>query len=551
MGPKKDERSETAKREEEVLAFWKEHSVFEQSLTKNAPHGEFVFYDGPPFATGLPHYGSLLSSVAKDVIPRYKTMRGYSVRRRWGWDCHGLPIENLIEKQLGLKTKKDIERIGVAAFNEAARSSVFEFERDWEKYVERIGRWVDFRHSYKTMDNTYIESVWWALKRLREKELLYEGRKVLMYCPHCETPLAKAEIAMDNSYKDVTDTSATVKFKLKDPSALGLSGDVYMLAWTTTPWTLPGNMALAVGNDIEYVVIEKKDMGVESLVRFIVARERADDIFGESLASIHTVRGADLVGLEYEPLYAIAGAEQSDAAYQVYAGDFVTTGDGTGIVHIAPMYGEDDFALGQVNGLPMIQLLDAGGVYNTAAPELVRSMFYKKGEKYILEDLDNRRLLFEKVPHTHSYPHCYRCGTALIYNALSSWFINIQKIKPRLLEENEKITWVPEHLKYGRFKHILDNAPDWTISRNRYWASPLPIWKEKGGDRVMVIGSLDELKERAKTAGNRYFMVRHGESEYMSEGIYTADPEGVYPLTEKGRGQATRAAHTLKESLAE
>ena len=545
---KTQEKTEIAQREEGVLAFWKEREIFEKSVGKDAPHGEFIFYDGPPFATGLPHYGSLLSSIVKDVVPRYKTMRGYSVRRRWGWDCHGLPIESLIEKRLGLKTKKDIEQVGIAAFNEAARSSVLEFEREWEKYVERIGRWVDFKHSYKTMDNSYIESVWWSLKRLHEKELLYEGRKVLMYCPHCETPLAKAEIAMDNTYKDVTDTAVTVKFKVKDPNALGLSGDVYLLAWTTTPWTLPGNMALAVGENIKYQLAKKPD----SPELYILSQD-TNNFFAQKqiLYVLDWERsGKDLVGLEYEPLYEFAGEEKSGVAHRVYAGDFVTTEDGTGIVHIAPMYGEDDFALGAREGLPMIQLLDASGSYNSMAPEFIVGMYYKKGGKRIIEDLEKRGLLFAKAEHTHSYPHCYRCSTALVYNAVSSWFINIQKIKTRLLEENEKITWVPEHLKHGRFKHIVDNAPDWTISRNRFWASPLPIWKAQDG-RYMVVGSLEELKQRAKTAGNRYFIVRHGESEYMSKGIYTADPESVYPLTQKGREQAARAAHTIRASLAQ
>ncbi len=544
---KTQEKTEIAQREEAVLAFWKEREIFEKSVGKDAPHGEFVFYDGPPFATGLPHYGSLLSSIVKDVVPRYKTMRGYSVRRRWGWDCHGLPIESLIEKRLGLKTKKDIEQVGIAAFNEAARSSVLEFEREWEKYVERIGRWVDFKNSYKTMDNSYIESVWWSLKRLHEKELLYEGRKVLMYCPHCETPLAKAEIAMDNTYKDVTGTAVTVKFKLKPTPelfSLGMGSDVQILAWTTTPWTLPGNMALAVGKDISYRAVQ-----YESGKYYLVAKDRMSALGLSDPNAGYEFSGIDLLGLEYEPLYDFAGEEKSGVAHRVYAGDFVTTEEGTGIVHIAPMYGEDDFALGAREGLPMIQLLDASGSYNSMAPEFIVGMYYKKGGKHIIEDLEKRELLFAKAEHTHSYPHCYRCATALVYNAVSSWFINIQKIKGKLLSENEKITWVPEHLKHGRFKHIVDNAPDWTISRNRFWASPLPIWKAQSG-RYMVVGSLEELKQRAKTAGNRYFIVRHGESEYMSKGIYTADPEGIYPLTEKGREQAARAAHTIRESTA-
>ena len=489
-------KSETALREESVLAYWKEHLIFEKTLEKDAPKGEFVFYDGPPFATGLPHHGSLLSSIIKDVIPRYKKMRGYRVRRRWGWDCHGLPIETLVEKELGLKTRKDIETIGIKAFNEKARSMVLQFVHDWEKYVERIGRWVDFKNSYKTMDNSYIESVWWALKQLWDKELLYEGRKVLMYCPHDETPLAKAEIAMDNTYKDITEEAVTVKFGL-----IGHPG-TYFLAWTTTPWTLPGNVALAVGPDIEYVQV-KTDEG-----NFILAKERLEATFPNKKYEIVDTRlGSECVGATYEPLFDVP-ALKSDTAYKIYAGDFVTTGEGTGIVHTAVMYGEDDYVLGEKEGLPMVQMLDNGAHYNDVAPEFLRGKYIKAAEKEIKHDLENRGLLFEKKNHTHSYPHCYRCGTPLIYNAVPSWFLGINRvpkgkhktIKQRMLEENEKVNWIPEHLKHGRFGNIVESAPDWTISRNRFWASPLPIWKCQKCRKIEVIGSVAELKEKAGNA---------------------------------------------------
>src|SRR3989344_4832924 len=431
-----EQKSEAAKREEEVLAFWREDKTFEKSLAKDAPKGEFVFYDGPPFATGLPHTGSLLASVIKDVIPRYKTMRGYRVPRVWGWDCHGLPIENLVEKKLGLKNKKEIENIGIATFNEEARASVLEFADEWEKYVERVGRWVDFKESYKTMDNSYIEAVWEALKRLHEKGLMYEGRKVLMYCPHCETPLAKAEIAQDNTYKDVTEEAVTVKFKVKNPEKHNLPADTHLLAWTTTPWTLPGNVALAVGKDIEYGVFKS---GGE---HYVCAKNHQPP----KTTDISVVlTGEKLVGLEYEPLFDVP-ALKSEKSYRVYAADFVTTSEGTGIVHTAVMYGEDDFALGQREGLPMVQMLNPNGTYNNESPEFLRGQYIKKAEKDIKEDLEKRGLLFEKKNHRHSYPHCYRCGTMLIYNAVASWFINIQKVKDRLLSENESINWVPAHL---------------------------------------------------------------------------------------------------------
>jgi isoleucyl-tRNA synthetase len=497
------QKSEVAKREEGILAFWKERDIFAKSVEKHAPNGEFVFYDGPPFATGLPHHGSLLSSIIKDVVPRYKTMRGYRVRRRWGWDCHGLPIETLVEKELGLKTRKDIETIGVKAFNEKARSMVLQFVHDWEKYVERIGRWVDFKNSYKTMDNTYIESVWWALKQLWEKELLYEGRKVLMYCPHDETPLAKAEIAMDNTYKDITEEAVTVKFKVKDPEKLGYPEDskIFILAWTTTPWTLPGNVGLAVGREIDYVMwtTAKENVGTES---YIMAAKRFNAYGIESGAV--PITASQLIGLEYEPLFDVP-ALNSPNSYKVWDADFVTTEEGTGVVHTAVMYGEDDFVLGEKEKLPMVQLLDAGANYNELAPEFLRGKYIKSAEKDIKHDLEARGLLFDRKNHTHSYPHCYRCGTPLIYNAVPSWFIGINRapkgkrrtVKERMLEENENVNWIPEHLKHGRFGNIVESAPDWTISRNRFWASPLPIWKCQKCQKIEVLGSISELKEKA------------------------------------------------------
>lgn len=496
--------SDTAQKEEKVLAFWKKEQIFEKSLAQPSPKGEFVFYDGPPFATGLPHHGHILGSTSKDLFGRYKTMRGYHVRRRWGWDCHGLPIESIVEKKLGLKNKKEILTVGVETFNETARATVLEYIHEWKRYIERIGRFVDFDNSYKTMDNTFIESVWWGLKQVHAKGNLYEGRRVLMYCPHCETPLAKAEIAMDNTYKDVTEEAVTVEFRVKGVEKTSL------LAWTTTPWTLPGNVALAVHPDIDYVTVEK----TETKSRFILAKERLATVFEKEGAYtvIEEKKGVELVGLEYEPLYEIEKVKaHTGKKWQVLPADFVTTTDGTGIVHTAVIYGEDDYAVGQKEGLPMVPLLNPNGTYNTDAPAFLHGQYIKKAEPLIKEDLEKRSLLFAKEMNTHSYPHCYRCGTALIYNAVSSWFINIQNVKQKLISENEKIHWVPSHLKKGRFKHILETAPDWTISRNRFWASPLPFWRDKKGN-ITVIGSLEELKARTKKSGNRYFAMRHGES---------------------------------------
>jgi isoleucyl-tRNA synthetase len=521
------EKSDVAKREEAILAFWKENKIFEKSLAKQAPNGEFVFYDGPPFATGLPHSGSLLSSVSKDVIPRYKTMRGYYVRRRWGWDTHGLPIESLVEKKLGLKTKKDILTIGVKKFNETARSMVLEYVQDWKRYVERVGRWVDFDNSYKTMDVTYIESVWWALKEIYKKGNLYEGRKVLMYCLHCETPLAKAEIAMDNTYQDITEEAVTVKFKVKNPEKHNLPANTYLLAWTTTPWSLPGDVALAVGKDIEYGIREEN---------------------GEHLISAGKGLSASaLLGLEYEPLYEIAKVRaHTGKKWVVLPASFVSTEEGTGIVHTAVIYGEDDYQLGLKEGLPMVPLLKPNGTYNDDAPEFIRGKYIKKAEADIKADLEQRGLLYKKEAHTHAYPHCYRCGTPLIYNAVSSWFINIQKVKATMLAENEKVNWFPEHLKHGRFMKNVEAAPDWTISRNRFWASPLPIWKDKEGN-VTVISSLEELKVHTKKSGNRYFVMRHGESEKNIRNIVSSRINDGFHLTKKGMSDAKKNAAAYKD----
>lgn len=546
------EKSETAKREEATLAFWEREGIFEKSLAKKSPKGEFVFYDGPPFATGLPHSGSLLSSVSKDLIPRYKTMRGYFVRRRWGWDTHGLPIETLVEKKLGLKNKKEIIALGIEKFNEAARSMVLGYVHDWKRYIDRVGRWVDFDNAYTTMDNTFIESVWWGLKEIHKKGRLYEGRKVLMYCPHDETPLAKAEIAMDNTYKDVTEEAVTVKFKVKNPEKHHLPANTYFLAWTTTPWTLPGNVALAVGKDISYRLTEVQTAGApENLI--MAADEKLQsrnlsEISGENVKFYkEIIKGESLVGIEYEPLYEIEKVKShTGKKWQVLPADFVNTEEGTGIVHTAVIYGEDDYALGLKEGLPMVQLLNPNATYNEEAPEFLRGQYIKKAEPLIKEDLEKRLLLFAKSPNTHSYPHCYRCGTPLIYNAVSSWFINIQEVKAKMLSENEKIDWTPKHLQHGRFGNIVESAPDWTISRNRFWASPLPIWKDKNGN-VTVIGSLEELKSHTKKSGNTYFVMRHGEAESNVAQLSNVDDSIPGNLTDKGKEEAHATAKRLKD----
>ncbi len=503
--------------EQEILKYWDKTKAFEKSVNNRPEKKPYVFYDGPPFATGLPHYGHILSSVIKDVVPRYWTMKGYRVRRRWGWDCHGLPIENLIEKKLKISGKKEIENIGIEQFNAECRSMVLTYTQEWKKMVDRIGRWVEFDNAYKTMDPTYMESVWFALKSIWDKGLIYEGRKVLMYCPRCETPVSKAEVAMDNSYKDLTEEAVTVKFRIKNQESRikeRFSDDepVYILAWTTTPWTLPGNVALAVGRDIEYLILNIENEK-ESI---IIAKDRLEAVVGNRKYEIRNkVKGSDLVGLEYEPLFNLpAVLATGKKAYYVAPADFVTTDEGTGVVHTAVIYGEDDYNLGVKINLPMVPMLNERGEYNEAAPALARGKYFKQGEKDIKKDLEERGLIFDRSQNTHSYPHCWRCETPLIYNAISAWFINIQKVKARLLKLNKKINWYPEHLKYGRFQNILETAPDWNISRNRYWATPLPFWKctnvrntkatknmkataESKCDNVVCIGSVNELKKKA------------------------------------------------------
>jgi len=538
--------------EEKVLAFWDEHKTFEKSLAQTADGKPFTFYDGPPFATGLPHYGHLLASTIKDVVPRYQTMNGRFVRRRWGWDCHGLPIEEVVERKLGISGKKQIEEIGIKKFNETCRSMVLTYVSEWRQMIRRIARWVDFDDSYKTLDTDFMESVWWGFKQMFDKDLIYEGRKVLLFCPRCETPLSNFEVAMDNSYKDVTEESVIAKFKVVPGQMIGdhktkPDDKIYVLAWTTTPWTLPGNVALAVGADIPYRAVQKDG---EYL---IAAVDRLKDLGLEGLDSFHDLTGAQMVGLEYEPLFDVP-AMQSEKSYKVYAADFVTTEDGTGIVHTAVVYGEEDYALGVKVGLPVVPMLDDRGLFNDKAPEFLRGQYFKKADKLVIEDLENRKpesLLFKKEKYTHSYPHCWRCGTALFYNAIPAWFVNIQKIKPGLLKTNqEEMNWFPEHLKNGRYAKSVEAAPDWNISRNRYWGNPVPVWKCAGCDAVEAVGSIDELSQKAGGAKNNYWVMRHGESESNMFDIMDSGQRKYLHLTPRGKGQVLTSVEKFKKELA-
>lgn len=496
--------------EQEVLEYWDQHKTFEKSLEKTKDKEPYVFYDGPPFATGTPHHGHILTSTIKDAIPRYQTMRGRYVHRRWGWDCHGLPIENIVEQKLGISGKQQIQEYGVEKFNAVCRESVWGYEQEWGKMVRRLARWVDFENSYKTMDTSYQESVWWNLQQLWSKQLIFEDRKVLLYCPRCETPISNFEVAMDNSYKDVTENSVYVKFRLLPSQRIVdwmTDEKTYVLAWTTTPWTLPGNTALHVGPTLEYVLVQQ---GEE---KFILAKERLD-LLAEGYEVIREVSPRSLAGIAYEPLYRLdVNAERWLAkdgdlsrAHKIYVDDFVATTEGTGVVHSAVMHGEEDFLAAKEHDLPRIDMLDHKGHYMDLVPEFLRGMFFKKAERPVLEDLGRRGLVFQIKPFTHSYPHCWRCSTPLYYNALPAWFINIQQIKQSLLKSNEQVEWYPDHLKHGRFQKGLEGAPDWNISRNRFWATALPFWKCTGAEcrTVVCVGSVGELISRAKNFAEVY-----------------------------------------------
>ncbi|MCB9806001.1 class I tRNA ligase family protein [Candidatus Nomurabacteria bacterium] len=556
-------KSEVALREEEILKFWQDNQIFEKSLKKPSPNGSYVFYDGPPFATGLPHHGHILASTIKDVVPRYQTMRGKRVERRWGWDTHGLPIENIVEKKLGISGKKEIEKIGIQQFNETARAQVLEYVDAWKRTVERMARWVDFDGAYLTMQNSYIESVWWALKEIHNKGLLYEGEKVLPYCPRCETPIANSEIAMDNSYKDITDISVTVKLELIDPvndekssSTTASNGaselKTYLLAWTTTPWTLPGNVAAAINKDLEYIQVIREDG------KYIVAKDLAEKVFKEDVNG-EKVNTEDLIGKSYLPVFDYfkdVPLKNKENIWKIWNADYVTTEQGTGIVHLAPVYGEEDMVLAKKVNLPLIYHVAQNGTFIDKVTEFAgikvkpkstpeQKDFHQSTDIEIIKNLAHRGKLFSKEKIIHSYPHCFRCETPLFYNALSAWFINIQSVKQRALDLNNKINWVPEHLKEGRFKKSMESAPDWNISRNRYWASPLPFWKSEDGMELKVLGSLDELKEKTKST-NKYFVMRHGEAQSNVDDFVCSTNDVKSDLTEKGKEEVRNSIEFFK-----
>jgi isoleucyl-tRNA synthetase len=473
--------------EEGVLAYWAAGDTFQESVRQRPAERDFVFYDGPPFANGLPHYGHLITGYVKDVVPRFKTMQGDRVERRFGWDCHGLPAEVEAERLLGISGKADIVAMGIGTFNEACRDSVLRYTREWREYVTRQARWVDFDHDYKTLDLSYMESVMWAFKQLWDKGLVYEGFKVLPYCWRCETPLSNHELRMDDDvYKDRQDPSVTVRFKLE-------TGE-WLLAWTTTPWTLPSNEAAAVGADISYVVLEKDGE------RYILARDRqaAYERELEGAAVVGELTGAELAGRRYEPLFDYltdTARFGTDNAFRVILSDDVTTEDGTGVVHMAPAYGEADAVACNAAGIPTVLTVDDHGQFTSVVPDFEGQHVFDANPG-LTAKLRDQGSLVRKETYTHSYPHCWRCRNPLIYKAVSSWFVEVTKFRDRMVELNQEITWVPEHVKDGQFGKWLENARDWSISRNRFWGSPIPVWQSDDPDypRTDVYGSLDEIE---------------------------------------------------------
>ncbi len=498
-----DPKVNFSEQEEKILEFWKEKGIFKKSISQREGCDEYVFYDGPPFATGLPHFGHFIPSTIKDIIPRYQTMKGKKVERRFGWDCHGLPVENLIEKELGLNSKTDIENYGVANFNEACRDSVLRYVNEWKQTITRLGRWVDFDNDYKTMNPDYMESIWWVMKSLWEKGLLYEGHYILPYCPRCSTVLSNHELAT-GGYKDVHDPAITIRFKVvkAGPSINDdeiTNGKTYFLAWTTTPWTLPSNLGLTAGPDIDYVKVKDGDE------YYILAQARLGAYYKnpEDYEIIWTKKGSELLGCKYEPLFPYFASletneDGSDGAFRVFNADFVSTEDGTGIVHTAPGFGEDDNKVFKGSGVPTVCPVDNECKFTSEVPDY-KGRFVKECDKDIMERLKQEGKLVKRDQILHAYPHCWRCSSPLIYRGVGSWFVKVESMRDKLLKANSQITWQPAHIKEGRFGKWLANARDWAISRNRYWGNPLPIWKCPDCNKTICVGSRQELKDLSGT----------------------------------------------------
>jgi isoleucyl-tRNA synthetase len=467
--------------EKDWVQRWQQDKTFEKSVENRSKANSYVFYDGPPFISGVPHHGTLLSSIVKDAVPRYQTMKGKRVERVWGWDCHGLPAERFTEKKLGIHSRQEVIEYGIEKYIKATRENMVQTSSEWEDVIDRIGRWVDFKGAYKTMDKDYMESIWWAFKTLYEKGKIFEGEKVLMYCTLDGTPLSKAEVTMDaGAYQDVTDPSVYVKFKL--------DGGKTLLAWTTTPWTLPANTALAVNKDFTYVEVEVEND------KFILAKELVSKVLVDekhqqlNYKVVQEIKGKDLIGKSYEPLL---GVDRGKNAHKVWHADYVSDENGTGIVHLAPAYGEEDFELAKASEVPVVHVIDQNGFYTEGD---WKDQNVWEVNKPIAKELKERGIVWKIDYIKHSYPHCHRCGTKLMYRAHPSWFMDIDGQREKMLEKNEPINWFPAHVKNGRFEKTILSAPDWNISRDRFWATAMPVWKTKSG-KTKVVGSYAELKE--------------------------------------------------------
>ncbi len=540
------QKSPNAENEEKLLEFWRDQNIFNKTLEKDSPMGEYNFFEGPPTANGRPGIHHVGARSFKDIIPRYKTMRGFSVRRKAGWDTHGLPVELQVEKALGLKSKKEIEAYGIAEFNKQCKESVWLYKDEWEKLTARMGFWLDMKDPYVTYENSYIEALWGIMKKINDRGHLYKDFRVGPWCARCGTTLSSHELNQPGAYKDVKDLSVFAKFPI-----IGFD-KAYFLAWTTTPWTLPGNVALAVGADIDYVEAKAGDE------IYVLAKELVK-ILPEGYEIIAEHKGSEMVGMKYEPLYPYMKNlvkdqdEKMEKAYQVYTADFVTTTDGTGIVHTAVMYGADDFELGTKLGLPKFHTVTEEGKF-IAGTDFLEGRFVKekneKGEETvaidIIKDLAGRGLLFKKEKYEHSYPHCWRCDTPLIYYARTSWYFAMSKLREQLLAANQKINWEPDHIKEGRFGEWLDGIKDWAISRDRYWGTPLPVWSTASGKNV-VIGGLEDLKKYAKKSGNNYFVMRHGQSMANVKKVWDFKNDPEDHLTDEGKKQIAESVPFLKD----
>ncbi|MBZ1345291.1 MAG: class I tRNA ligase family protein [Candidatus Nealsonbacteria bacterium] len=527
------------KLEEKILKFWEKNRIFEKSISQRKGGPFFSFYDGPPFATGKPHYGHILATTIKDTVLRYFTMKGYQTPRRLGWDCHGLPVENLIEKELGIKNKKEIENFGIGKFNQACRNSVFRCVEDFERTLKRVGRWADYRNAYTTLDNNYIESVWWVLKKLWQAGLVYKDYRVSPFCPRCGTPLSNFEV--NQGYKEVKDNSLYLKFKIKELKFK----NSYFLVWTTTAWTLPGNLALAIEPKADYLLVKQKEE------TYVLTKERISILSGQ-YKIIKKFKGKELVGLKYEPLFNSLSnlkIENIENAFRVLPAKFVSIKEGSGIVHIAPMYGQDDFQLAKKHHLPFYHTVDESGLFKNEVKEWA-GQFVKAVEPKIINNLEKLNLLYKKEEILHSYPFCWRCDTPLFYYALDSWYIRVQKIKKQLIKNNKKIHWLPKHLKQGRFGKWLEEAKDWAFSRTRFWGAPLPIWQCPNCQNLKVIGSLKNLLSQ-NFSKNNFYLFRHGHSIRQIKNLAMCWPEKIYcPLTEKGKKETRAAAKKIKNNLA-